>query len=81
MRDRSGSFLFILTLCVIAHAHFAAGAGQHGSPLEWLPVAKDSEEFVMVQRTSDGQLLLTPNEVFFPKLGLRAEGTGPKSED
>ncbi len=50
--------------------------GQLGAAIEWIPVPETTDQFYMIQRTTDGKLMLTPNESFFPKLGLRLEGTG-----
>lgn len=53
-----------------------AREGQLGVPIQWIQVPDTKDQFYMAQRTTDGKLLLTPNESFFPKLGLRAGGKG-----
>ena len=50
--------------------------GQLSSPIEWMPDPDRGELTYMIQKTGDERLFLTPNECFFPKLGLVAEGTG-----
>jgi hypothetical protein len=61
--------LSLITLC--------AEGSQQASPTEWIPAPDQGENrFYMVQRTPDAELLLTPNESFFPKLGLTAGGEG-----
>ncbi len=50
--------------------------GQLGAAIEWIPVPGESDQFYMIQRTVSDRLILTPNESFFPQLGLRLEGTG-----
>jgi len=56
--------------------------GQLGVPVSWVaaPVSAGTDDprgsFYMVQRTRDDRLVLTPNEAFFPKLGLTATGNG-----
>ncbi|MCB1203931.1 MAG: DUF3472 domain-containing protein [Verrucomicrobiae bacterium] len=52
------------------------GKGQLGAPLTWLEVPNHEDLVHAVQLTGDGRLFLTPNESFFPKLGLAAEGSG-----
>ncbi len=54
----------------------SAGIGQLSSPVEWMPDPDRSDVTYMVQKTRDARLFLTPNECFFPKRGLVAEGTG-----
>lgn len=54
----------------------AAGKGQLGQPLTWMPLPEDPDRFLAIQSTLDGRLYLTPNESFFPRLGLTAEGEG-----
>jgi hypothetical protein len=63
-------------ILIIATFHSNA-ASQNGSPIEWIPATNLGEDnYYMVQRTSDSTLLLTPNESFFPMLGLSASGVG-----
>jgi hypothetical protein len=54
----------------------SAGIGQLSSPIEWMTDPADGELTYMVQRTQDERLFLTPNECFFPKLNLVADGAG-----
>ena len=49
---------------------------QLGAPLEWLEIPDAPGTFHQIQRTRDNHLLLTPNECFFPRLGLTAAGEG-----
>ena len=56
---------------LIALASFAQAGSQQGAEIEWM---QSGDRFYKVQRTPDSTLLLTPNESFFPKLGLRAGG-------
>lgn len=56
------------------------GIGQLGTPVSWIPVSGAKDEFYMGQVSRDGRLILTPNESFFPKLGLTATGTGTVSD-
>lgn len=64
----------LLILIVSPATEIAAAEGQLGAPIEWIPVPDDPDRFWMAQKTPDGRLILTPNEAFFPKLGLKAEG-------
>ncbi len=50
--------------------------GQLGVSLSWIEVPDTSDQFYMAQKTRDGRLYLTPNEAFFPSLGLTATGDG-----
>lgn len=71
--------IFILTslpnICTADEAP-TEGTGQLGEPVTWIPVPESSDEFYMAQQSRDSRLILTPNESFFPKLGLAATGTG-----
>lgn len=49
---------------------------QLGVPLEWMEIPTAPGTFHQIQKTRDNQLLLTPNECFFPRLGLTAAGEG-----
>ncbi|MFT4689271.1 MAG: hypothetical protein ACJASX_002618 [Limisphaerales bacterium] len=44
--------------------------------LEWFEIPDQSGSFHQIQKSPDGYLLLTPNESFFPRLGLTAAGKG-----
>ena len=50
--------------------------GQLGVKPKMVPLSETSDEFALIQKTIDNQLVLTPNESFFPALGLRASGQG-----
>ena len=77
MRTTHLLLLHVSLLWVLAHTGPPLAAeSQLGAPIELIPLANDSQEFLTIQRTSDGRLSLTPNEAFFPLLGLRAEGAG-----
>ncbi|MCF6312038.1 MAG: DUF3472 domain-containing protein [Verrucomicrobiales bacterium] len=54
----------------------SSSSGQLGQALSWVDVPDSKDLVYAVQFSRDGRLLLTANESFFPKLGLRAEGTG-----
>lgn len=56
------------------------GGGQIGAPISWIAVPGEHDLFYMAQRTPDAQLILTPNEAFFPNRGVTASGVG-KTED
>ncbi len=66
--------------CLFAALMLAASVyagSQQGAEIEWVKVPKmGNNHFFMAQRTADARLFLTPNESFFPKSGLRAEGEG-----
>lgn len=62
-------------LTTTANAQVDTPTGHQGS-IEWLKVANQDNQFYMVQRTTR-RLKLTPNESFFPKLGLKSEGKTP----
>ena len=58
----------------------APSGGQLGQPWEWIAPADRPDNRFLGQKTADGRLVLTPNNGFFPKLGLTAHGEGPKQE-
>lgn len=58
------------------NATSAENVGQLGTPVLWIPVPNSPDQFYLAQRTRDDRLILTPNEAFFPKRGLSANGTG-----
>ncbi|MFT7619599.1 MAG: hypothetical protein ACI97A_003255 [Planctomycetota bacterium] len=70
----------VLAICFLLLAETPASAQevleghQQGQPLEWIVVPNHPDQFYMGQRTLSGALKLTPNECFFPKLGLAAQG-------
>ncbi len=67
------------TLLLSLHASAespTSGSGQLGAPLEWLKVPGGDGIVHLVQRSRDGRIYLTPNEAFFPKLGLTNAGQG-----
>jgi len=51
------------------------GEGQIGESPKFVPSKTNSEESYLVQQSKDGVLLLTPNEAFYPQLGLKAAGS------
>ncbi|MEO1990731.1 MAG: DUF3472 domain-containing protein, partial [Pirellulales bacterium] len=51
-------------------------AGQLGNPIMLEPVDTRQSLYVKLQKTDDATLVLTPNESFFPHLGLVASGEG-----
>ncbi len=51
--------------------------GQLGAPISWTDLPGSDGLVHAVQFTRDDRLFLTPNESFFPKLGLTATGGGP----
>jgi hypothetical protein len=70
-----GSFIALIAL---VSANVTVGAvdieeSQQGKDIEWL---QNDDRFYMVQRTAHSRLLLTPNEAFFPKGKLLAQGEG-----
>ena len=48
--------------------------GQLGNELEWVKLPDRDGQSITIQRTSDGTLVLTANESFFPIRGLKCEG-------
>jgi hypothetical protein len=74
MKKSVQAFLAIAWLAVSAYGNEGS---QQGAKIEWIkaPLLGDNY-FYMAQRTTHSRLLLTPNESFFPKLGLAAEGKG-----
>ncbi|QDT04003.1 hypothetical protein K227x_23890 [Rubripirellula lacrimiformis] len=54
----------------------SSGVGQLGQATSWVSVPGSPDLFFQAQRSRDGRLILTPNEAFFPKLGLSATGIG-----
>lgn len=68
---------FSLSVALVQAAPPTSGDGQLGVPLEWMSVPNDPAGSAhLIQRSRDGRLLLTPNEAFFPKLGLANTGKG-----
>ena len=69
-------YLSVLIILIIATPLIttAQAAGQLGVPISWIKVPGTVDQFYMAQQTGDGQLILTPNESFFPKRGLAATG-------
>jgi len=57
-------------------ATLKSGIGQLGAAIEWIGVPGFEDQRYMIQRSVDGRIFLTPNESFFPKLGLIAGGEG-----
>lgn len=54
----------------------SADLAQLGAALEWMEIPGAPGTFHQIQKTRDNHLLLTPNECFFPRLGLTAAGEG-----
>lgn len=71
----------VFILALFALGAYGTAESQQGAEIEWM---QSGDQFYKVQRTPGSTLLLTPNESFFPKLGLRAGGeetvTGGDSE-
>ena len=57
----------------------SAGQAQLGAPFEYVAPPTLGGAKLLLQRSRDQRLILTPNECFFPSLGLTAtgKGTGP----
>jgi hypothetical protein len=70
------TLLFAVIKCCGGVSSLPEQGGQLGAPIEWIQVTGTKDQFYMAQRTADGKLILTPNESFFPKLGLMAVGQG-----
>ena len=66
--------ILALLLLVASSISTAQAAGQLGVPISWIQVPVMADQYYMAQQTGDGQLILTPNESFFPKRGLTATG-------
>ncbi len=78
-------FLSIAVVCLLSGAAAASAGpapsgGQLGRPLEWIAPPARPDIRHLGQRTADNRLLLTPNNGFFPRLGLAASGAGSKAE-
>lgn len=58
-----------------------SGVAQLGAPLEYIAPPTSGGMKLLVQRSRDQRLILTPNECFFPKLGLMATGRGAVPPD
>jgi hypothetical protein len=68
------SLVLSLTLAAPVGAQpLGVGDGQLGQPIEYIDAGLGGGLVHMAQRTADGALQLTPNESFFPKMGLRAQ--------
>jgi hypothetical protein len=67
----------LIALSALALSVHGNEASQQGTETEWVKAPQlGKNHFYMAQRTAGSRLLLTPNESFFPKLGLLAEGDG-----
>lgn len=55
-------------------------AGQRGASVNWISVPGQDDLSYMAQQSSDGRLILTADESFFPKLGLAGVGTGNQKD-
>ena len=74
-------FSLLATFSLLSLTSRAAGpalplAGQLGQPVQLTAVPDAEGQFYKTQTTVDGHLYLTPNECFFPVLGLQAKGDG-----
>ena len=74
------SALGLLVLCSIFTEVYGAspkaGDAQLGASVSWIPVPRAKDTYLRGQITRKDRLVLTPNESFFPKLGLVAAGHG-----
>lgn len=70
------TFAALLTAPSTTAQTLTAKSGQLSAPAQWIDAQGKPGVVHMAQRTSNGQLILTPNECFFPRLGLTAAGTG-----
>lgn len=59
----------------------AGNIGQIGQPLSWVELPDESGRRLAVQWSADDRIVLTPDESFFPRLGLAAEGEGPVPDE
>lgn len=66
--------IIYFTLFALAPLLFADA--QLGNRLEWVEIPEQPDQQILVQRTTDGTLALTPNESFFPLKNLKCEGNG-----
>ena len=72
----SVTFVLLPAASSFAEPLLSKDLGQLGVPITWIDVPGSNDLFYMAQKTRDGRLCLTPNEAFFPKLGLTAAGNG-----
>lgn len=70
------SFILVSTAALFGEEPPRGDLGQLGAPVTLIEVPDASDQFYMAQETRDGRLYLTPNESFFPSLGLRTTGEG-----
>lgn len=74
------AFPLLLSIPLLASAEpaetLSPSLGQLGAEISWTEIPDSDNLFHAVQFTRDGKLFLTPNESFFPKLGLTATGEG-----
>ena len=73
--SRIPAILLVLVLSIFPHprAHGQnEGYAQQNSALEWVPMPGSPHCRFLGQRTPGNSLVLSANEVFFPKLGLKA---------
>lgn len=68
--------LVVAALIAFSCTEHVPADGQLGASIEWVKVPGEPGRFWMTQKSTDGRLLLTPNEAFFPRRGLKAEGDG-----
>ncbi|MGI9470017.1 MAG: DUF3472 domain-containing protein [Rubripirellula sp.] len=75
-RDTSGGKTSDSTVAIGTQFTDVQQAGQQGADISWIPIPDTDDRFYMGQEAQDGRWVLTANESFFPKLGLRATGQG-----
>jgi hypothetical protein len=80
---------FLTVACITTNNTWAQGegsppagtdAGQRGALVSWISVPGKDGLSYMAQQSSDGKLILTADESFFPKLGLAGVGTGNQKD-
>lgn len=72
----SGPILGVVSLAFVVSSGTAAtkpNGTQVDADFEWIAPTHDSKIRYLAQRTRGGKILLTPDEGFFPKLGLTAD--------
>ena len=55
-------------------------AGQRDAPISWISSPDNDSLSYMAQKSTDGKLILSADESFFPKLGLSCVGTGTRKD-
>ena len=80
MQFRSTSLAISLICNATLLAASVVAEGQLGAQPTFVPMPGGDDQFLLVQRTADDRIVLTPNECFFPSLGLSAEGIGDQPD-